>query len=58
MANYAVTKFTYEDKQYQKVLADMESAIEAVVNTKTIRLFSIIYRTYEDTFVGIIVVDE
>lgn len=57
MANYAFTTTVYEDKQYQNVLAQMEAAAEALVNTKVIHLYSIIYRSYEDTFVGTVVAD-
>ena len=57
MANFLVTTLTYENKQFQSVLASMETAIEAVENTKTIRLYNITYRAAEDTFVGTIVHD-
>jgi len=55
MANYALTTLQYENKQFQKVAADLEAAAEGVDTTKTIYLYSIVYRAAEDTFVGTLV---
>ena len=55
MANYALTTFTSENKQYQAVQAALEAAAEGVDTTKTIYLYNIVYRGSEDTFVGTLV---
>ena len=55
MANYSLTTVTSENKQYQAVQAALEAAAENVDTAKTIYLYSIIYRSYEDTFVGTLV---
>lgn len=57
MANYGVTNYMSEDKQYQKVVADLKTQIETIVNTKTIRVYTVVYRAAEDTFVGILTYD-
>lgn len=57
MANFGVTNYTSEDKQYQKVVADLKTQIETIVNTKTIRVYNVVYRASEDTFVGILTYD-
>ena len=57
MANYAVTTTQSENKQYQSVVAALETAIEAVDATKVIRHYSIVYRADEGLFVGTVVID-
>lgn len=57
MANYSVVTYQTEDKQFQKVASDLETRIETIDTTKTIRLYGIAYRSAEDTFVGTLVYD-
>lgn len=55
MANFSVVTYQSEDKQYQKVAADLETRIETIVDTKAIYNYTIVYRASEDTFVGTLV---
>lgn len=57
MANYAVTTYTTEDGDHAKVVSDLETQIETVDNTKTIRLFTIVYNEKNGKFVGVLIYD-
>lgn len=56
MVNYAVTDVEIGPNTLTNVLAAMETAIEAVDNTKTLRLVQI-YHVYGDTFKGALIHD-
>lgn len=56
MPNYAVTRFQTAIASLATVLAALETQIETVDNTKTIREFGV-YQIAADTFVGALVYD-
>ena len=56
MANYLVTRFQTAIAPLATVLAALETQIETVDNTKTIREFGV-YQIAADTFVGALIYD-
>lgn len=56
MANYAVTNVVTDTLPLVKCAAAMETALEAIDNTKTLRLVQM-YQLAGDTFVGVIIHD-
>jgi hypothetical protein len=57
MADYDVNTYTTEDKDYAKVVSDLETQIEDVDNGKTIRLLTILPNVGNTEFVGILIYD-
>ena len=57
MANYAVTTTTYGPDDLATVSAAMETAIELIDDTKTIRCYQIVGCARDAEVMGLIVVD-
>lgn len=55
MANYAVTDLTTASDRIEQVLADLETAMETIDNTKTIYYIDVIELQQQGKYAGIII---